>query len=37
MAKDKDKVRIVTGGNDSICYVWKDTTDDTRDQILKHR
>ncbi len=25
----------MTGGNDSILYVWKDSTEDTRDQIIK--
>lgn len=25
----------MTGGNDSILYVWRDSTEETRDKILK--
>ncbi len=30
-----NKVEVMTGGNDSILYVWKDSTEDTRDKIIK--
>jgi hypothetical protein len=30
-----NKIQVMTGGNDSIMYAWKDSTEQTRDKIMK--
>lgn len=32
-----NKIQVMTGGNDSIMYLWKDSTQKTRDSILKNQ
>ena len=32
---NENKIQVMTGGNDSIFYVWRDSTEQIRDKIMK--
>jgi WD40 repeat protein len=32
---NNNKIQLMTGGNDSILFVWKDSTEAIRDNIMK--